>query len=138
MIYSLDNGKMELRCSPQIKWFSVLPVLLFDSSWSTIEECEADAVAGKFPAPPPFAGDQTSEFVSYQMNPTSYREALIETAADEAEGADILLVSGEYSMIDQSRRRAEDGGRGEGDDGVAAACASGEAGADIILTHFAR
>uniref|UniRef100_A0A0D9YM25 Uncharacterized protein n=1 Tax=Oryza glumipatula TaxID=40148 RepID=A0A0D9YM25_9ORYZ len=48
------------------------------------------------------------------------------------------VVSGEYSMIDQSRRRAEDGGRGEGDDGVAAACASGEAGADIILTHFAR
>ena len=29
---------------------------------------------------------------SYQMNPANYREALIETAADEAEGADILLV----------------------------------------------
>ena len=26
------------------------------------------------------------------MNPANYREALIETAADEAEGADILLV----------------------------------------------
>ena len=26
------------------------------------------------------------------MNPANYREALIETASDEAEGADILLV----------------------------------------------
>ena len=33
-----------------------------------------------------------SRFLSYQMNPANYREALIETAADEAEGADILLV----------------------------------------------
>lgn len=31
-------------------------------------------------------------FLSYQMNPANYREALLETAADEAEGADILLV----------------------------------------------
>lgn len=30
---------------------------------------------------------------SYQMNPANYREALIETREDEAEGADILLVS---------------------------------------------
>lgn len=29
---------------------------------------------------------------SYQMNPANYREALIETNEDEAEGADILLV----------------------------------------------
>jgi delta-aminolevulinic acid dehydratase/porphobilinogen synthase len=27
------------------------------------------------------------------MNPANYREALIETGADEAEGADILLVN---------------------------------------------
>ena len=33
-----------------------------------------------------------SSLWSYQMNPANYREALIETAADEAEGADILLV----------------------------------------------
>ena len=30
---------------------------------------------------------------SYQMNPANYREALVEARADEAEGADILLVS---------------------------------------------
>uniref|UniRef100_A0A453N8V6 Delta-aminolevulinic acid dehydratase n=1 Tax=Aegilops tauschii subsp. strangulata TaxID=200361 RepID=A0A453N8V6_AEGTS len=82
---------------------------------------------------------------TYQMNPANYREALIETAADEAEGADILLVKPGLPYLDiirllrdnsalpiaayqgvgrvlddQGRRRAEDGGRGEGDDGVAA------------------
>ncbi|KAF8407911.1 hypothetical protein HHK36_007049 [Tetracentron sinense] len=36
---------------------------------------------------------------SCQMNPENYREALVEACADEAEGADILLISGEYSMI---------------------------------------
>lgn len=30
---------------------------------------------------------------SYQMNPANYREALVEAREDEAEGADILLVS---------------------------------------------
>ena len=29
---------------------------------------------------------------SYQMNPANYREALVESHEDEAEGADILLV----------------------------------------------
>lgn len=29
----------------------------------------------------------------YQMNPANYREALVEAHEDEAEGADILLVS---------------------------------------------
>lgn len=35
---------------------------------------------------------------SYQMNPTNYREALIETSEDEAEGADILLVGTWYGF----------------------------------------
>ncbi|KAJ4779642.1 Delta-aminolevulinic acid dehydratase [Rhynchospora pubera] len=105
----------------------------------------------------------------YQMNPANYREALIE--ADEAEGADILLVkpglpytdvicllrdnsalpiaayqvSGEYSMIkasvlkmiDEERVmiRAENGSM-LGDDGVVDVI--GRAGADIILSYFAR
>lgn len=30
--------------------------------------------------------------IRYQMNPANYREALIETRLDEAEGADILMV----------------------------------------------
>lgn len=31
-------------------------------------------------------------WIRYQMNPANYREALIETRLDEAEGADILMV----------------------------------------------
>lgn len=98
---------------------------------------------------------------TYQMNPANYREALLETAADEAEGADILLVkpglpyldvirllrdnsalpiaayqvSGEYSMIkaggalnmiDEEKVMME-----------SLMCLR-RAGADIILTYFAR
>ncbi|XP_064981637.1 delta-aminolevulinic acid dehydratase, chloroplastic-like isoform X1 [Musa acuminata AAA Group] len=98
---------------------------------------------------------------TYQMNPANYREALVETEADEAEGADILLVkpglpyldiirllrdnsslpiaayqvSGEYSMIkaggvlkmiDEEKVMME-----------SLLCLR-RAGADIILTYFAR
>jgi porphobilinogen synthase len=98
---------------------------------------------------------------TYQMNPANYREALLETSADEAEGADILLVkpglpyldiirllrdnsalpiaayqvSGEYSMIkaggalnmiDEEKVMME-----------SLMCLR-RAGADIILTYFAR
>lgn len=37
---------------------------------------------------------------SYQMNPANYREALVETRADESEGADILLVGVFYFFLD--------------------------------------
>lgn len=98
---------------------------------------------------------------TYQMNPANYREALVETEADESEGADILLVkpampyldvirllrdnsalpiaayqvSGEYSMIkaggtlkmvDEEKVMME-----------SLLCIR-RAGADIILTYFAR
>uniref|UniRef100_A0A0D9WTW1 Delta-aminolevulinic acid dehydratase n=2 Tax=Leersia perrieri TaxID=77586 RepID=A0A0D9WTW1_9ORYZ len=98
---------------------------------------------------------------TYQMNPANYREALIETREDEKEGADILLVkpglpyldvirllrdqsslpiaayqvSGEYSMIkaggalnmiDEEKVMME-----------SLMCLR-RAGADIILTYFAR
>ncbi|KAM0891660.1 hypothetical protein ACQ4PT_026236 [Festuca glaucescens] len=97
----------------------------------------------------------------YQMNPANYREALIETASDEAEGADILLVkpglpyldiirllrynsalpiaayqvSGEYSMI-------KAGGVLKMVDQEKVMMESllclRRASADIILTYFAR
>nr|CAA61978.1 porphobilinogen synthase [Physcomitrium patens] len=96
---------------------------------------------------------------TYQMNPANYREALIETRMDEAEGADILMVkpampyldvirllrdntalpisayqvSGEYSMI-----RA--GCRGMLDEKKAvleSLLSIRRAGADVILTYFA-
>ncbi|KAK9107201.1 hypothetical protein Syun_023212 [Stephania yunnanensis] len=40
---------------------------------------------------------------TYQMNPANYREALIETQADEAEGADILLVKPGLPYLDVVR-----------------------------------
>ncbi|AQK66946.1 Delta-aminolevulinic acid dehydratase 1 chloroplastic [Zea mays] len=98
---------------------------------------------------------------TYQMNPANYREALIETAADEAEGADILLVkpglpyldiirllrdhsalpiaayqvSGEYSMIKAG------GALGMVDEQkvmMESLMCLRRAGADVILTYFAR
>lgn len=98
---------------------------------------------------------------TYQMNPANYREALVETEADEAEGADILLVkpalpyldivrllrdnstlpiaayqvSGEYSMI-------KAGGVLKMIDEEKVMMESllciRRAGADIILSYFAR
>lgn len=38
----------------------------------------------------------------YQMNPANYREALIEAREDEAEGADILLVSSLSSSLSET------------------------------------
>ncbi|KAI3911349.1 hypothetical protein MKW98_010236 [Papaver atlanticum] len=97
---------------------------------------------------------------TYQMNPANYREALVEARADEAEGADILLVkpglpyldivrllrdssplpiaayqvSGEYSMI-------KAGGALKMIDEEKVMMESlmclRRAGADIILTYFA-
>ncbi|XP_008778333.2 LOW QUALITY PROTEIN: delta-aminolevulinic acid dehydratase, chloroplastic-like [Phoenix dactylifera] len=40
---------------------------------------------------------------TYQMNPANYREALVETEADEAEGADILLVKPAMPYLDVIR-----------------------------------
>lgn len=39
---------------------------------------------------------------SYQMNPANYREALVELQADESEGADILLVSFAFDVLQNS------------------------------------
>jgi porphobilinogen synthase len=40
---------------------------------------------------------------TYQMNPANYREALIETRADEAEGADIIMVKPAMPYLDVIR-----------------------------------
>ncbi|XP_011623259.1 delta-aminolevulinic acid dehydratase, chloroplastic isoform X2 [Amborella trichopoda] len=40
---------------------------------------------------------------TYQMNPANYREALIETSEDEAEGADILMVKPAMPYLDVIR-----------------------------------
>ncbi|KAK9698256.1 hypothetical protein RND81_08G091800 [Saponaria officinalis] len=97
---------------------------------------------------------------TYQMNPANYREALIETQADESEGADILLVKPGLPYLDIIRLLRDNSSLP-----IAAYQVSGEysmikaggvlkmideekvmmeslmclrrAGADIILTYFA-
>ncbi|XP_024389887.1 delta-aminolevulinic acid dehydratase, chloroplastic-like [Physcomitrium patens] len=97
---------------------------------------------------------------TYQMNPANYREALIETRLDEAEGADILMVkpampyldvirllrdntalpisayqvSGEYSMI---KAAAAAGMLDEKKAVLESLLSIRRAGADVILTYFA-
>ncbi|XP_020105855.1 delta-aminolevulinic acid dehydratase, chloroplastic-like [Ananas comosus] len=98
---------------------------------------------------------------TYQMNPANYREALTETEADEAEGADILLVKPALPYLDVVRFLRDNSALP-----IAAYQVSGEysmikaggvlkmideekvmmesllcirrAGADIILSYFAR
>ncbi|WOL19900.1 delta-aminolevulinic acid dehydratase [Canna indica] len=98
---------------------------------------------------------------TYQMNPANYREALIETELDEAEGADILLVkpglpyldiirllrdnsalpiaayqvSGEYSMIKAGAMHQM---IDEEKVMMESLLCLRRAGANIILTYFAR
>ncbi|XP_072957973.1 delta-aminolevulinic acid dehydratase, chloroplastic [Typha angustifolia] len=98
---------------------------------------------------------------TYQMNPANYREALVETEADESEGADILLVKPALPYLDVIRLLRDNSALP-----IAAYQVSGEysmikaggvlkmideekvmmesllcirrAGADIILSYFAR
>ena len=98
---------------------------------------------------------------TYQMNPANHREALIEAELDEAEGADFLMVkpalpyldviralkdnsllpiaaynvSGEYAMLKAAAQK----GWLDGPSAMAETLTSiRRAGADIILTYFAR
>ena len=98
---------------------------------------------------------------TYQMDPANAREAMIESAMDEAEGADILMVkpgmpfldillrlrqstnkplavyqvSGEYAMI---KFAAQAGAINEKAVARESLMAFKRAGADLILTYFAR
>ncbi|GAB4018799.1 MAG: hypothetical protein Fur0010_20180 [Bdellovibrio sp.] len=105
----------------------------------------------------PKAGDKKT----YQMNPANVREALLEMKLDEAEGADILMVkpglpyldviktlrentelpiaaynvSGEYAMV----KAASERGWIDHDRAMLELLLSFKrAGADIILTYFAK
>ncbi len=106
---------------------------------------------------PPAFGDRKQ----YQMDPGNGREALLEVALDAAEGADILMVkpalpyldilaqmranfdrptaayhvSGEYAMI---KAAAENGWIDERTVALESLTAIKRAGADMILTYFAK
>lgn len=105
----------------------------------------------------PKAGDKKT----YQMNPANWREAIVETQLDEAEGADILMVkpglpyldilvrmreatplplsvynvSGEYAMI---KAAGEKGWLDETTVMLESLTGFKRAGADLILTYFAK
>jgi porphobilinogen synthase len=107
------------------------------------------------------AGKETFSKVTYQLNPANRREALIEVALDEAEGADIIMVKPAGPYLDIIREVREVTQKP-----VAAYQVSGEyaqiqaaarlgwldlekttheslvsikrAGADMILTYFAK
>lgn len=96
---------------------------------------------------------------SYQMDPSNYREAVRELRADEAEGADIMMVkpgmpyldvvrllrdqtplpvavyhvSGEYAMM---KAAAERGWLNEKEAVLEAMTCFRRAGADLILTYY--
>lgn len=98
---------------------------------------------------------------TYQMNPANAREALIEASLDEAEGADLLMVkpggafldviyrlrmhsnlpiaayqvSGEYAML---KAAAQNGWLNEKKTVLESLMAFRRAGADVILTYYAR
>jgi len=106
---------------------------------------------------PPTFGDRKQ----YQMDPGNAREALLEVALDAAEGADILMVkpalpyldilaqmqqqcdqplaayhvSGEYAMI---KAAAQNGWIDEQTVALESLTAIKRAGADMILTYFAK
>jgi porphobilinogen synthase len=113
-----------------------------------------DAVGSKI-------GKDTISKATYQMDPANLREALREAALDEAEGADIVMVkpagpcldviravkesssvpvaayqvSGEYSQIHAAARLGWLDYRRTRDESLTAIR---RAGADMILTYFAR
>jgi porphobilinogen synthase len=106
---------------------------------------------------PPSFGDRKQ----YQMDPANAREALLEVALDAAEGADILMVkpalpyldvlskvreqfdrptaayhvSGEYAMV---KAAAQNGWIDERTVALESLLAIKRAGADMILTYFAK
>lgn len=113
-----------------------------------------DAVGSK-------VGGQGVDKRGYQMDPANVREALLEVALDEAEGADMLMVkpagayldviravrevttlplaayqvSGEYAQIHAAARLGWLDYAGARDESL---LAIRRAGADVILTYFAR
>jgi porphobilinogen synthase len=98
---------------------------------------------------------------TYQMNPANAREALIEASLDESEGADMIMVkpggpfldviyrlrmhsnlpiaayqvSGEYAML---KAAAQNGWLNEKKTVLESLMAFRRAGADVILTYYAR
>ncbi len=147
----MDGQVTAIRRALDGDGFETMPIMAYSSKF-------ASAFFGPFRAA---AGcDLQGDRKAYQINPLNGREALRESLADEAEGADILMVkpgmpyldvlarvrqqtllpiavyqvSGEYAMI---KFAAQAGAIDEGRVVREALGAFKRAGADLILTYFA-
>ena len=149
----MDGRVAALRAALDAEGFTEVSILSYTAKY-------ASAYYGPFRGAldsAPKAGDKKT----YQMDPANAREALRETALDEAEGADMLMVkpagpyldiilrmrqstslpiaayqvSGEYLMI---KAGAASGWLDETKVALESLLAIRRAGADMILTYFAK
>ena len=147
----MDGQIAALRAALDENGFETLPIMAYSSKF-------ASSFYGPFRAAS--GCDLQGDRKAYQMNPLNGREALRESLADEAEGADILMVkpglpyldvlakvrqhsllplavyqvSGEYAMI---KFAAQAGAIDEARVVRESLGAFKRAGADLILTYFA-
>jgi porphobilinogen synthase len=149
----MDGRVAAIREGLDINGFGDLPIMAYSAKY-------ASALYGPFRE----AADSAPQFGDrrgYQMDPGNGREALEEIALDLAEGADIVMVkpalfyldvirqardrivqpiaaysvSGEYSMIKAAARQ---GWLDERRTALEALTSIKRAGADIVITYFAR
>jgi porphobilinogen synthase len=149
----MDGRVAAIRTALDEKGFEQIPIMSYAAKY-------ASAFYGPFREAAESA-PQFGDRRAYQMDPPNIREALHEVELDEAEGADIVMVkpalayldviravreqtllplaaynvSGEYSMIVSSAKQGLiDGDRAM----MESLIAIKRAGADLILTYFAR
>lgn len=149
----MDGRVAAIRAALDGEGFGELPIMSYSAKFASC-----------FYAPFREAADSSPKFgdrQSYQMDPANGREAIREMDADVAEGADILMVkpalpfldviaaararfdlpvaayqvSGEYSMI---KAAAQAGWIDEGRAMMETLLSIKRAGADLIVTYFAR
>ena len=156
----MDGRVGAIRAALDIEGFTNVAIMAYTAKY-------ASAFYGPFRdalASAPAAGDGKRVIppnkATYQQDPGNYREALREAEADEAEGADIMMVkpglpyldvirllrdstslpiaayhvSGEYAML---KAASERGWLNERDAVLEALLCLRRAGADIILTYYA-
>jgi porphobilinogen synthase len=148
----MDGQVMAIRQALDDNGFGDMPIMAYSSKF-------ASAFYGPFRAAS--GCDLKGDRKTYQIDPSNGREALRESLMDEAEGADLLMVkpglpyldvlarlrertllplavyqvSGEYAMI---KFAAQAGALDEKRIVNETLCAFKRAGADLIMTYFAR
>jgi len=149
----MDGRVAAIRSALDAAGFTLVPIMSYAAKYASVFYGPFRDAAGSAPR----AGDRRG----YQMDPPNAREAMKEIAMDIEEGADIIMVkpampyldiirmardrfdvplaafqvSGEYAMIQAAAQR----GMIDRDRAIAESLTSiRRAGADIILTYFAR